>query len=38
MLIFADSHEETIYYVVSAFEQKTYEINDYRVKTRRNLM
>ena len=31
-MIFEDSHEKTIYYVVSAFEQKTFEINDYRVK------
>ena len=38
MMIFEDSHKETVYYVVSAFEQKTYEINDYRAKTRRNFM
>ena len=38
MTFFEDSHEETIYYVVSAFKQKTDEINDYRAKRRRNLM
>lgn len=37
-MIFEDSHEKTIYYVVSAFEQKTFEINDYRVERRRNFM
>lgn len=37
-MIFEYSHEETIYYVVSAFEQKTFEINDYRVERRRNFM
>ena len=37
-MIFEDSHEETIYYVVNAFEQKTFEINDYRVERRRNFM
>ena len=35
---FQDSHQETVYYVVSAFKQKTYEINDYRVERRRNFM
>lgn len=35
---FQDSHEETVYYVVSAFEQKIFEINDYRVERRRNFM
>ena len=35
---FQDSHQETVYYIVSAFEQKTYEINDYRVERRRNFM
>ena len=37
-MIFEDSHDETIYHVVSAFEQKTYEINDYRVERRRDFM
>ena len=35
---FQDSHDETIYHVVSAFEQKTWLINDYRVERRRNFM
>ena len=35
---FQDSHQETVYYVVSAFKQKTYEINDYRVERRRDFM
>ena len=37
---FQDSHEETVYYVVSAFEAKTYQdVNeDYRVRERRDLM
>lgn len=35
---FEDSHEETVYYVVSAFEQKTLELKDYRVERRRNFM
>jgi len=37
---FQDSHEETVYYVVSAFEQKTYQdVNeDYRVRERREFM
>ena len=35
---FQDSHQETVYYIVSAFEQKTYEINDYRVERRRDFM
>lgn len=37
---FQDSHEETVYYVVSAFEQKTYQdVNeDYRVRERRDFM
>ena len=38
MTFFEDSHEETIYYVVSAFEQKTLEIKDYRAKRRRNFI
>ena len=31
---------KTVYYIVivSAFEQKTYEINDYRVERRRDFM
>lgn len=37
-MIFEDSHDETIYHVVSAFEQKTLEIKDYRVERRRNFM
>src|SRR5574344_172194 len=36
-MIFEDSHDETIYHVVSAFEHKTLEIKDYRVE-RRNFM
>ena len=36
-MIFVDSHDETIYHVVSSFEQKTWIINDYRVE-RRNFM
>ena len=37
---FQDSHEETVYSVISAFEQKTYQdVNeDYRVRQRRDLM
>lgn len=37
---FEDSHQETVYYVVSAFEGKTYEdVNkDYRVRERRDVM
>ena len=37
---FQDSHQETVYYVVSAFEGKTYEdVNkDYRVSQRRDFM
>ena len=39
---FQDSHEETIYFVVSAFKQKTFEdkdINeDYRISHRRDFM
>ena len=37
---FEDSHQETVYYVVSAFEGKTYEdVNkDYRVRERRDFM
>lgn len=35
--MFEDSHDETIYHVVSAFEHKTLEIKDYRVE-RRNFM
>lgn len=37
-MIFKNSHDVTIYHVVSAFEQKTYEINDYRVERRRDFM
>ena len=37
-MIFEDSHDETIYHVVSAFDQKTLEIKDYRVERRRNFM
>ena len=35
---FQDYHQETVNYVVSAFKQKTYEINDYRVERRRDFM
>ena len=37
---FEDSTQETVYYVVSAFEGKTYEDanKDYRVRDRRNFM
>lgn len=37
---FEDSTQETVYYVVSAFEGKTYEDvnNDYRVRERRDFM
>lgn len=37
---FEDSHQETVYYVVSAFEAKTYQdVNeDYRVSERRDFM
>ena len=37
---FQDSHQETVYYVVSAFEEKTYQAvnEDYRVRERRDLI
>lgn len=37
---FEDSHQETVYYVVSAFEAKTYPdiTQDYRVRERRDFM
>lgn len=37
-MVFEDSHDKTIYHVVSAFDQKTLEIKDYRVERRRNFM
>ena len=37
-MIFKNSHDVTIYHVVSAFDQKTLEIKDYRVERRRNFM